>query len=185
MKLGFISDTHGSLTAWQAALAGPLTGCDLIVHCGDVLYHGPRNAIPNGYDSRGLAAAMNESPCPIVLSRGNCDADIDGALLEWPLLSPYSFLSVEGLSILALHESPEHPEELLRRYRLGLLVSGHTHISRVQRTPSGILLNPGSAGSPKDGHRSAARLEGGVLKVVDLDTGEVIFADSVDGVGAG
>lgn len=174
MKIGFISDTHGSLSAWNAALDGPLGGCDVIIHCGDVLYHGPRNRIPEGYDPQGLAAAINGHPGPIVLTRGNCDAEIDGTLIEWPLLSPYAFLQIEGLRLLALHEPPADPEALLGRYRLGLLVHGHTHSSRLMPFSSGMLLNPGSAGSPKDGHRSAACLHEGVIRISDLASGEVI-----------
>ena len=35
MKIGVISDTHGSLTAWQQALAGPFADVDFIIHTGD------------------------------------------------------------------------------------------------------------------------------------------------------
>jgi len=60
MKIGVISDTHGSLTAWQQVLSGPFQDVDLILHAGDVLYHGPRNPLPEGYQPGQLAEAINQ-----------------------------------------------------------------------------------------------------------------------------
>jgi predicted phosphodiesterase len=76
MKLGIISDTHGSLGAWDKSLR-VLGDVDLLFHAGDVLYHGPRNPLPYGYDTLGLAKAISQYPGRIVIARGNCDADID------------------------------------------------------------------------------------------------------------
>ncbi|NLU43022.1 MAG: phosphodiesterase, partial [Firmicutes bacterium] len=42
MRIGVISDTHGSVTAWRKAYDQVLRSADLIVHAGDLLYHGPR-----------------------------------------------------------------------------------------------------------------------------------------------
>jgi len=77
MRIGFISDTHGGLAGWQEAMAGPFAEADLIIHCGDLLYHGPRNPMPKGYDPAALAQAMNASPAPLLIARGNCDSDVD------------------------------------------------------------------------------------------------------------
>ncbi len=75
-RLGIISDTHGNLRAWQAALAvwGEV---DMILHAGDVLYHGPKNPLPEGYGPRELSEAMNASPVPLLFAQGNCDAEED------------------------------------------------------------------------------------------------------------
>ena len=45
MKIGIISDTHGDLVQVEKALK-ILEDCKYIIHCGDVLYHGPRNDLP-------------------------------------------------------------------------------------------------------------------------------------------
>ena len=45
MKIGVMSDTHGSLTYFEKAL-DVLSDCDVLIHGGDILYHGPRNDIP-------------------------------------------------------------------------------------------------------------------------------------------
>ena len=41
MKIGVISDTHGSLYFFEMAMSY-LKDCDKIIHAGDILYHGPR-----------------------------------------------------------------------------------------------------------------------------------------------
>ena len=51
MLLGVLSDTHGSVTAWEKAVAWPLAASDVIVHGGDIFYHGTRNPLPEGYDT--------------------------------------------------------------------------------------------------------------------------------------
>ena len=45
MKIGVLSDTHGSLFYFEKALEC-LSDCDVLLHAGDVLYHGPRNDLP-------------------------------------------------------------------------------------------------------------------------------------------
>ena len=40
MKIGVMSDTHGSLPYFEKAL-DLLKDCDVLFHIGDVLYHGP------------------------------------------------------------------------------------------------------------------------------------------------
>ena len=49
--IGFISDTHGGIDETLRAL-DVLKDCDVIYHLGDVLYHGPRNALPNDYNPK-------------------------------------------------------------------------------------------------------------------------------------
>ena len=58
MKIGVMSDTHGSLTYFEKAL-DVLSDCDVLIHGGDILYHGPRNDIPEGYNPKGLISKIN------------------------------------------------------------------------------------------------------------------------------
>ena len=64
MNIGIISDTHGSVTAWREAYQKYLQKTDLIIHCGDVLYHGPRNPLPEGHDPKSLAVELNSLTKP-------------------------------------------------------------------------------------------------------------------------
>ena len=66
MKIGIISDTHGHEMAWAHACERFFKGADLIVHAGDVLYHGPRNPMKADYNPAGLVARPMRaaSSCP-------------------------------------------------------------------------------------------------------------------------
>ena len=103
MKIGVVSDTHGNLQAWQEAWDLCLHEADLIFHCGDVLYQGPKFKPAEGYDAGALAAALNACPTPILLARGNADAEVDQLVLEIPAQAPYAFAQVEGVRLLASH----------------------------------------------------------------------------------
>ncbi len=179
MRIGIISDTHGSLTAWERAITAVFRSVDLIVHAGDVLYHGPRNPLPEGYAPRELAAVINKAPLPVVIARGNCDAEVDQVLVSWPLLSPYAFLQIKDLRILVHHgHGLEHTEmqAQAQRYQVQLFIHGHTHIPLLEEKNGVIFLNPGSPSLPKgEGRRpTVALLEDNRVSLIDLDSGNSI-----------
>ena len=89
MKIILISDIHGSVTAFRKSLQFA-PSCDLILNAGDVLYHGPRNPIPDGYNPKELAETINELNVPFICAAGNCDAAVDQAVLsiQFKLLMP-------------------------------------------------------------------------------------------------
>lgn len=181
MRIGIISDTHGSLPAWEKALETVFRRVDLIIHAGDVLYHGPRNPLPGGYAPRELAAAVNKAPAPVVIARGNCDAEIDQVLVSWPLLSPYAFLQIEGLRILVNHGHGMEPggmQAQAQHYQVQLFIYGHTHIPALEEKNGIVYLNPGSPSLPKDeGKRpTVALLEKGRVSLIDLAAGESIMS---------
>lgn len=185
MKIGFVSDTHGCVESWRRAVTGPLAGADLIIHTGDVLYHGPRNPIPATYNPPALAEMINSAPCPVILCRGNCDAVVDQLLLRWPVQEPYALVYLNGLTIIATHgykgekQEPLAEDDLLelaRLYRSRLVVCGHSHAWRLKEKEGVILLNPGSTSLPKEGPGTVARLVGNKLQVVTLD-GEQVLAE--------
>ncbi|MCL6634967.1 MAG: phosphodiesterase [Peptococcaceae bacterium] len=158
MKIGVISDTHGDAASWRLVMESVFGGADLIIHCGDVLYHGPRNPLVEGYSPQELANLINSCPVPVLFARGNCDADVDQLLLDYPIQAPYAFLQVGQLRIMAHHGDGLERDEMLRlaaRYRADLFISGHTHVpvleDKGQKTA--ILLNPGSPSLPKAGGR--------------------------------
>lgn len=175
MKIGVISDTHGDLRAWQRALS-LMSGAELIIHAGDVLYHGPRNPIPEGYDPAGLALSLNQVGSLIIV-RGNCDADVDQLVIDVPIMSPYAFIFVEGLRIIVHHGvewEQKSKEDLARRYKANLLISGHTHRGSLDATHNAVFLNPGSPSLPKEpAPASIALIENGTVKLVSL-SGEVL-----------
>lgn len=178
MKIGVISDTHGSLTAWRKAYNRFFTDADLIVHCGDLFYHGPRNPLPDGYAPRALAEALNDCPVRLVIVRGNCDAPVDESLLKQPVHSPYATLEWEGRTILAWHEGEVVPEaaEVLAERRPDVFLTGHTHRARVWRAGATLCLNPGSPALSKlpEGRPTVAVLDDHGARILDVDTGSVV-----------
>lgn len=178
MRIGFVSDTHGDAGSWRLAWDKFLAGTDLIIHCGDILYHGPRNPLVDGYNPAELAQILNGCPVPVLYARGNCDADVDQLMIEAPIMSPYVFLQVDGLRIMACHGDNLAEQELLevaRLYKVKLMASGHTHQWTIRQSDDITLINPGSISLPKGkGYPTVAVLEGGCLQIYCIRTGSVL-----------
>ena len=90
MKLMFASDIHGSLPAAERVLAlFARSGAQWLVILGDVLNHGPRNALPEGYAPAQVAEALNSVAERVIAVRGNCDSEVDQMLLRFPITAPW------------------------------------------------------------------------------------------------
>jgi len=180
MRIGVTSDTHGGTQGWQAAVAGPFAGAELILHAGDLLYHGPRNPMPPGYDPAALAELINHAPAPVIIARGNCDSDVDQLVLDFPIQAPYALVVIEGLRIMVSHGDPfglEDPvpgiAKVAQKYKLDVFVAGHTHTPTLERAGGALIINPGSPALPKaragEGQPTVGVVEDGRARVVTLD----------------
>lgn len=174
--LGVISDTHGSYPAWASALS-LFKNVDAILHAGDVLYHGPRNPIPGGYTPVDLAQAINDHKGTILISRGNCDADVDQMMLM-PLLAPYVSIWWNGKKILMMHgENFPLFRQMALDSSVDLAISGHTHVASVVREGGTIFMNPGSAAIPKGKDpASAATVDHVGINIMTLE-GEILHSE--------
>jgi hypothetical protein len=190
MKIGIIADTHGNVAGWDAAVEVALEGSDLIVHCGDVLYHGPKFEPTDSYGPMALAERINESEVPVLIARGNGDSHVDQLVLEVPVQSPYCFAQVEGLRILAAHGHIQAPEELgplAHKWGIDLLLTGHVHMPVAARYDDLLHVNPGTVTYPLAPdeslqRRTCAVWEDGEVRHYDIETGEVLgLGDSTDG----
>lgn len=149
MKIMLASDIHGS-----AFYCGKLVRrfeaekCSRLVLLGDILYHGPRNSLPEGYDPQKTAEILNGISDKIVCVRGNCDSEVDQMMLKFPVLSGYGILCV-GERVIFLSHGHNIPENLAGA---DVLASGHTHIPLCEKTDSGkpVHINPGSVSIPKE-----------------------------------
>ncbi|MCL4516956.1 MAG: phosphodiesterase [Firmicutes bacterium] len=174
MKIGVISDTHGSLAAWEEAFANWFSDADLIIHAGDIFYHGPRNPLPAGHDPMGLAKVLNQCRVPLIFARGNCEAQIDLDILSWPVQNAYAFVQWEGLRILVDHMADlagaEAPE-MARRFGAHLLIAGHTHQAYLERRGDLILLNPGSPALSKlpGKEQTITLVTDGAVQIIDVE----------------
>ncbi|VFS79899.1 Phosphodiesterase yfcE [Raoultella terrigena] len=81
MRLMFASDIHGSLPAAERVLERfAQSGAQWLIILGDVLNHGPRNALPEGYAPAEVAGKLNGAAARIIAVRGNCDSEVDQML---------------------------------------------------------------------------------------------------------
>lgn len=155
MKLLVASDLHGSAPCCEAVLnAFAREQADTLVLLGDLLYHGPRNPLPEGYDPKRCYEMLNAFSGRILCARGNCDAAIDTAVLDFPVTAESLLFQLGGRTVFATHGdlwNEEHPPRL----RPGdILLTGHFHTSVCTEHPSFVYMNPGSPALPKDeGHR--------------------------------
>ena len=180
MKLMFASDIHGSRSAMEAILRQyKLEGADRLVLLGDLLYHGPRNDLPDQYDPKGVTALLNENKTELLCVRGNCDAEVDQMVLEFPIQADYALFDLDGTTAFVTHGHLFHLDNLPPHKAGDLLIHGHTHLPVVQEKDGMTYINPGSAGLPKGGFPASYMIyEDGVFTIKSLN-GEAFLSHSV------
>lgn len=145
MRIGLISDTHQPLdreTRWDEVHAA-FKGVDLILHGGDIVHP--------------MVLDWLEETAPVLAARGNNDNGWDD-----PRMSPVVWLDVGGLRVAMVHrmEPEERPiAELLKQYLRGehadIIVTGDTHIERIDYRDGVLQINSGSPTLP---HHQSMRL---------------------------
>ena len=179
MRILIASDLHGSLDSLRLliAKAGELRP-DMIALLGDLVYHGPRNPLPGGYDTASVLSDMPsllQLPCPVTAVRGNCDAEVDVNLMPFPMPDS-AWIEADNLRIFASHghHLPENPP--LAGIPSGtVILRGHTHIPRAETAAGYQFWNPGSMSLPKGGFPASYGLyENGIFRVLDLDDREIM-----------
>ena len=93
MKHFVASDIHGdSYWAQRVIDAFVESKADKLVLLGDILYHGPRNNLPEHYEPKKVIAILNEYADKILAVRGNCDTEVDQMVLKFPIMADYIYL---------------------------------------------------------------------------------------------
>ncbi|MCI5773424.1 MAG: phosphodiesterase [Erysipelotrichaceae bacterium] len=149
MKYLVISDIHGAKEGALCAIeAFQLHHCDMIICLGDILYHGPRNDLPASYAPKEVIKLLNPLKDKIIAVRGNCDAEVDQMVLDFPILADYNILYINDIKFFLTHGHHYGPQNEPCLNPEDYLLSGHTHIPTVDDH----LLNPGSISLAKNGH---------------------------------
>lgn len=180
MKILIASDIHGSayycekLTEFYKE-----SGADRLVILGDVLYHGPRNALPKEYEPQNVVGMLNRIRDEVICIKGNCEADVDLMLLDFKI-SENCHIFLNGSIIYAEHGhvNGEHNPPALAKG--SVLVNGHTHIPAFVRYDGFTYVNPGSVSLPKDNYpHSVIVTDGKCFDFYDIETKEIYRRESL------
>lgn len=171
MKWLIASDLHGSAAWCRALMAAVEAACpDRILLLGDLLYHGPRNDLPEEYAPKAVIEMLSRRGSDILCVRGNCEAEVDQMVLPFPVLADYALLSEGKRLIFATHGHHYHANCLPPLHPGDVLLHGHTHIPVCTEKDGVLVVNPGSVSLPKAGSwHGYMLLEDGLLRWLDFD----------------
>jgi uncharacterized protein len=147
----FASDIHGSAYFCEKMIAAyQEERADKLIILGDLLYHGPRNDLPKDYAPKKVIAMLNAIKEELCVVRGNCDAEVDQMVLEFPIMADYAILYWEDRMIYASHGHQYSTDNLPPLKEGDVFIQGHTHVLMAKEENKKILLNPGSISLPKE-----------------------------------
>jgi len=177
MRALILSDIHGSaLAARQALSFFEKFNCDKIFLLGDTLYHGPRNPLPAGHGPMQVVEALTPYKDRIIAVRGNCDADVDLMMLDFPMENEYKVVEDCGFHLFLSHghifmpecfprnalesiestgaaQSAAQQDESAKKPLIDIYLYGHTHIWKLEKNFRDVVIaNPGSTSLPKGGN---------------------------------
>ncbi len=173
MKLMFASDIHGVASSCQQMLeAYRREGAQRLILLGDILYHGPRNGVAPGYDPQKVMEYLNDKAVcnQLLCVQGNCDAQVDQMVLNFPILAEYILLWVDGHTFYCTHGHRFTKEQLPMMGEKDILIYGHTHLQGFETLQGHLTLNPGSVSLPKGGNPATYMVyEDGVFTIKKMD----------------
>ncbi|MCC6382502.1 MAG: metallophosphoesterase family protein [Dehalococcoidia bacterium] len=191
MRLGLVSDVHCNIAGLQQALE-LMTPFDQLWCAGDSVFQFRwANAVVSllrDLDARVVLGNHEETILGPDGTRALSSAGVDQDLVAWLRRQPYRLEdTVDGHRVVMIHGSPwepwkeyHYPHEAIwaRAASLDcdLLIVGHTHFKMAQRFGRVLVVNPGSAGDPRD-HRNGFQLS---CATWDTTTGDVTFYDYRD-----
>lgn len=166
MKFLIASDIHGSAHYCRELIeAYKREEAERLLLLGDILYHGPRNDLPEEYAPKKVIEMLNSMANDICCVRGNCEAEVDQMVLSFPVMAEYMLLPVGGRMVFATHGHVFNNEHIPPMHRGDILLNGHTHIPACEERDGYVYMNPGSVSIPKDGtKRGYMTLEDGAFK---------------------
>lgn len=171
MKWLIASDIHGS-AYWCRKLveAYKKEKADKLILLGDVLYHGPRNDLPDEYAPKDVIEILNGMKNEILCVRGNCDTEVDQMVLRFPVLADYAVLALGEKMIYMTHGHIYNENNLPPISDGDILLHGHTHVPKCTEHEKYIYMNPGSVSIPKENsHHGYMTLRDGTFLWKDFD----------------
>jgi len=159
MKIMIASDIHGSAN-WCEKLIEYYrsSGAERMLLLGDLLYHGPRNDLPDEYAPKKVIATLNGMKEELFCVRGNCEAEVDQMVLEFPVMAEYAVFYIGNTMYFATHGHKFNKDNPPCLKEGDVLLHGHTHVVADEQCtakgPKGEYtyryINPGSVSIPKE-----------------------------------
>lgn len=151
MKYFVASDIHGSATFCQRMLDAYFKeGADRLILLGDILYHGPRNDLPEGYAPKQVISMLNDVKSELFCVRGNCDTEVDQMVLDFPILADYALIPLGKRTIFVTHGHRYNTDSPPPMKQGDILLHGHTHVPACTEFNGCLYVNPGSVSIPKE-----------------------------------
>ena len=169
MKLMIVSDIHGSYDDFKRVMdIYEEEQVDKLILLGDLLYHGPRNPLPEGYQPKKVIQLLNQYKDKIIAVRGNCDAEVDQMVIEFPMRSDYIEMYIDQHRFFLTHGHLYDETHLPMLQQGDVFMYGHFHKPALKKENGIIFFNPSSISLPKAGEKSFGIYENGELKIVSL-----------------
>jgi putative phosphoesterase len=151
MKLMIASDIHGSAFYCEKLLnAFNQENSQRLLLLGDLLYHGPRNDLPKDYAPKKVISMLNAVKDKIICVRGNCEAEVDQMVLDFPVLSESLLMFLDDRLMFATHGHIYNENKLPALQAGDVFLQGHTHIPVMKKEGEFFFINPGSVSIPKE-----------------------------------
>ncbi len=182
MKLIIASDIHGDAVCAKALLeAFEHEKAEKILLLGDILYHGPRNDLPEGYAPKKVIDLMNSISDKLICVRGNCEAEVDQMVLNFPCMSDTAAVydGERGVTLYMSHGHIYNPDRLPNMPSGSAFLYGHTHLYSIERRGGVLCLNPGSVSLPKGGNpKTYATYENGTFEIKTFN-GKLLASEKI------
>ncbi len=169
MRYLVFSDLHGSIKYAKKIIEEFQSGnYDMMLCLGDILYHGPRNDIPEEYNPKEVIKLLNSYSDKIISVKGNCDAYVDEMVLNFNLYDEYEFM-LDNKRIIMTHGHIINPDKHLN-VENAVILYGHSHVYKSDFIGNSLYLNPGSTTIPKNNtQNSYAVLDKNAFIVYDFN----------------
>ena len=152
MKIMIASDIHGFINYAEKLIdAYRKSGAKRLVLLGDLLYHGPRNDLAQGYNPKAVIELLNSVKNELLCVRGNCDTEVDQVVLDFPIMSDYAVMA-DGDRLLYFTHGHKYGVLNFPNVKEGdVIVQGHTHVPMCEEHDGILCVNPGSVSLPRSG----------------------------------
>ena len=159
------SDVHGSIDSFKRVIDFFVVNkFDKLIILGDLLYHGPRNDIPEGYNPKEVIKLINSLKNKVIMVKGNCESEVDQMVLDFKIHENFvldNILLTHGHHINHLNPTID--------ISIKHVFHGHSHIIKKDVINNVAYVNIGSITIPKENTaRCYGILENDVFSIYDL-----------------